>query len=422
MDVLTVSALLAAAIGALSTCILYLRLQTATNARIDAEKHSALATQRLEDLRDTIADRETHRQDIINATKAAALETSHQISNKLLEDHKRELETAKKQTEETTKKTTEQLTEHFKTITASVVTLHDHHTKSSARVDTLWKALSTPAGAGQLAEIGLENSLKSLSLESGRDFVMQYSITGDEGRSLRPDCIVFLPQDKVMVIDSKASKFLLELAEADLADKRAEVLERLKRTMNDHLKALISRDYKTAVQSTCKTAGRSAAPTHVFSVMYVPSEAALLHIREVDAEFQHKAERAGLILAGPASLYGLLSLARAQLDAERQAESTALIIQTSQELLDTLTTAFSYIDKVGKGIKTSMEQFDAFARSANKFVLPKMRKLTQLGVKPVKAKELPARIGTYEIRAAEDLIVIEAEEPAPTVPTLMKAG
>ena len=77
------------------------------------------------------------------------------------------------------------------------------------------RALTNPGGAGQMSEIGLENALKNLGLERGRDYVIQPHVTGEEGSALRPDAMVFLPNDMVMVIDSKASKHIIDLAGAE---------------------------------------------------------------------------------------------------------------------------------------------------------------------------------------------------------------
>ena len=62
-------------------------------------------------------------------------------------------------------------------------------------------------------ETVLENTLKSFGLTAGIDFVLQQTFGSEDGSRLRPDAIVFLPADSVLVIDSKASKFLLELAQ-----------------------------------------------------------------------------------------------------------------------------------------------------------------------------------------------------------------
>jgi DNA recombination protein RmuC len=343
------------------------------------------------------------------------LKTTTELSNKLLEDHKRENEAAKKQTEEKIRQTNEKLLEQFDTITKSVASLKDQTHQTRERMATVWQALTSPASVGQLAEVGLENSLKNLGLEAERDFSMQYAISSEAHGKLRPDAIIFLPQNMVMVIDSKASKFLVELAEASEKNKQ-EVIEKLKKSMAEHVRALASKDYKTAVQAAFKEAGHSDKISQVFNIMYLPSESAIETIKQADSSFLTKVEKAGLILAGPSSLYGLLSIARYQIDAAKQAENQHVIVETVSELMDNLITALGYVNSVGKGIKSTAEHFDKFARSLNRRLLPKLHSLQAVGVTPSKHKELPSPIPTYDIRQSNEIITIDSEEEQKILP------
>lgn len=375
----------------------------------EAEKHLELAEQRMRDLQRRMEDWEQHRQEFIKLSEAAVLEAGSKMSNKLLEDHKREAEEVKRQQEQQVKETTEKLMLQFEHITQSVHTLKDISSTNSNRMETVMRALTNPAGAGKMAEIGLENSLKNLGLEVGRDFIMQYHIAGESRGGLRPDAVIFLPQDMVMVIDSKASKFLLELAEAENSEAEAALMDKLKRSMNEHLRTLSARDYRAAIAQQYRDAGRSGQIGHIFNVMYLPSESAIEKIRTADPQFDEKLEKADIILAGPASLTGLFSLAKMNIAAARQAENEAIIINTVKDLMESIAVAFSHVDKVGSGIKSTVEHFEKFARSVNARILPKMHRIHQLGVHTAKNKEIPRPLATYDIRRIEETVTIEAD-------------
>ncbi len=316
---------------------------------------------------------------------------------------------AKKASEEVTKKTTDHLTKEFRVITEVVASIREQSEETRSRMSKVWKSLSTPAGAGQLAEIGLENSLKNLGLEAGRDFIMQYAVSDGDGSGLRPDAVIFLPQDMVMVIDSKASKFSLEIADAEDEEGEKRALAKLAKSMNAHLKALQSKDYKAAIQDAYRAAGRSGRISSLHTVMYLPNEGAVEHIKRADPEFLHKVERAGIILAGPASLSGLLSLASVNIGMEHQAENQGIIMEKVQELMDSMITMFDHAASLGRNLKTTANFYDKFAGSVNSRVLPKLRALTQLGLKPASNKELPGRIISYDIRLADEVITLDAE-------------
>lgn len=374
-----------------------------------AEKKLELIEQRMQESEKRMQDWELQRTESISSARASILAAGSELSSKLLEDHKREAESAKKDTENLVRKNSDDLIEKVLLVTKSVAALQEDKNRIEKMTQTVWRTLASPAGAGSLAEIGLENSLKNFDLEAGRDYIMQYSINSDETGRLRPDAVIFLPQDMIMVIDSKASKFLLEIAENNGLESDTGLLQNLKKTMNDHLRDLTSRSYDSAIKSIYKDAGRQDKISHVLNVMYVPSENAVSHIRRADPEFVSKAEKAGIILASPSNLSGLLSLAKFNIGMIRQAENQATIVTKVQELMDSVITVLKYSDKVGRGVSQAAKSFDEFASSINKRMLPKMRQIVALGVKPAKISELPMRITSYDVRPSDDMIVIEGE-------------
>lgn len=381
----------------------------ALTAKLEAEKATGLMEQRLSESEKRMKDWETQRDEHLKASKASIMEIGNQLSSKLLEDHKREQETAKKESEEAVKKTSESLVEKVNVLGQSVASIQQQTKDTGERMATVWKSLSTPGGAGNLAEIGLENSLKNLSLQAGQDYVMQYSITSQEHGKFRPDAVIFLPQDMVMVIDSKASKSLLEIADAVDDAQEAEAMVRLKNQMNTHLKQLTDKSYGAAVASFLREQGRGERISAVLNVMYLPSDQAVNLIKRADPEFIHKVEQAGIVLAGPGNLLGLLSLARISINISRQAENQELIVRTMQEFMDNVITLFGHADKVGKGLKSAADGYNQFAKSANSRILSKMRRFLALGVHPLKAGELPKALQNYEMTLAHEMITIDAE-------------
>jgi DNA recombination protein RmuC len=234
-------------------------------------------------------------------------------------------------------------------------------------MDTVMRSLSNPAGAGQMAEIGLENSLKNLGLTKGRDFIIQYHVAQQEGKNLRPDAVIFLPQDTVMVIDCKTSKSLLDLAQAETDDEKEAALQVLKRTMNEHVRALGSRDYRAAVLQSFRDAGKSADVGHIFNVMYLPSESAIEQVRE------------------------------------------KVIIQLVADLMESTINALGHVDKVGNSIKNAADHFDKFSKSINARLLPRMRAMKDLGVTPTRNKDIPTQLPSYDVRKVEQTVVVKSD-------------
>ena len=216
----------------------------AVNSRIEAEKLAALRRQDVEEMKKRMDDWETTKPQIVEAAKAAALSTTRELSSKLLEDHKRESQAAKKESKELVEKTTESLLKNVQDVTKSVATLDEQVNRNKSTVETVLRAISSPGGSGQFAQIGLENTLKDFGLVKDRDFFMDKQA---EGTQLRPDAIVLLPGDTILVIDAKASKFLAELAEAEGSEEEETAYKGLATTMNQNLKGLAGKNYKSEI-------------------------------------------------------------------------------------------------------------------------------------------------------------------------------
>ncbi|GAB6052204.1 DNA recombination protein RmuC [Magnetospira thiophila] len=383
---------------------------------VEAEKQSALMAQQTEDMRQRMTDWERARTESLNAAKSAVLETAQQVSSKLIADHQRESLAARKDNAERITKTTEELVGQIKTVTAGLASLHSHMGQQGETLDTVWRALTSPGGAGYFAEIGLENTLKSFGLEKGRDFIMQYAVSE---AGVRPDAVVFLPGDTVLVIDAKASKFLLDLAAAEGKPSEDEVRRGLVRTMNEHLRQLASKNYATAIVKSYHDAGRGNALKRIMNIMYLPNEGAVEKIGQADPEFIRKAAKSEITVAGPTALASLIAFARVEIELERQAENQILIVEGTQALMDAIGTFLTHAKTMGNGLRTATTAYVKLAKSLNGTLLPRVRRLNRLGVRPTRTQQMPGHFPPFElVTIEEDLIEGETEtDPALEVDT-----
>jgi DNA recombination protein RmuC len=376
--------------------------------RVAAERDLAAARARLSEGERRLADFERLKEESLQATQAALLSTAQQLSSKLLEDHKRENAEAKKEAEERVRHASETLVKQVEEIAKGLHQLSGQVHQKGERLDTLWRTLSSPAGAGQLAEVGLANMLQSFGLEHGRDFLLQHT-TQDEatGRRLRPDAVVFLPGNSVLVIDCKASKFVLEIACAEGTAREEDAYRDLARSMNQHLRALAEKDYKSAILAAWRQAGHEDEIARIFSVMYLPNEAVLEKLNRADAAFMRKAQEKEIIPAGPAGLYCVISLASTEINVLRQANNERRIVEMTEALLDSITVMLTHAASLGRGVKATAESFAKLTQSVNHRVLPRARALGKLGMQP--NKPLPANLPSYAVHALDADTLIEGE-------------
>jgi DNA recombination protein RmuC len=409
MDITLIVLAALLAVSGLGLIALFRARDSAMRAQHAAERELAVAREKLSEAENRRGDFETLRRESLQAAQAAMHKTALDLSSKLLEDHKRENAESKKDAETRLAALAKPLVDHATKLDAAVAALNSQMQDKGKTIDTVMRALSSPGGAGQIAEIGLANTLKSFALVEGRDYVLQFHAPGEAtGQRLRPDAVVFLPGDTVLVIDCKASKAVLDIAEAEGKEAEAAAYRGLASTMNQHLRALASKDYQGAVHATFRDAGRGGEIARMLSVMYLPSEITLDKLCYADPDFRRKAQDQGIIPAGPGTLHAIIAFAAGDIRRQRQAENQDRIVETAGDLLDSVRVALESAVKLGKGIETASNAFADFARSVNRNVLSRARKLGKLGVQA--KKPLPASLPAYEVRRLDETIEGEAEE------------
>ncbi len=331
----------------------------------------------IEYLTKTSTDQEKLRKEAFDSAKASLFDLGSGLSKQLLELHKQESQEVRQQTEKNISVTSEKFQAEFQKIVGMVGALNKEIDNSRSTIDLIKKSLLSPSGAGQLAEITLENILKSSGLKSDLDFKMQHSMSKSEG-ALRPDAVVFLPSNNLMVIDAKASKFVVELAGAEGEEQRKSVGLQLMKTMNGHLKSLVSKEYSDNTIAHYHIKSRHFA--NVVTLMFLPTDAVLDQIAALDPQFITRAFAQNIFPVGPAALMNMLSFARFQINEHQRSENHQLIIEEVRRLLGSVATLADYSQKLGNNIQSLANNYDKFSASFNRNFLPKARKVQQLGV------------------------------------------
>jgi DNA recombination protein RmuC len=385
-------------------------LEQSKALRFELEKQLELQLQQHTELEKRQKDFDRASAEAMVQAKAAIFEISGTLSSKLMEEHLRENQSLKQAQEEKVKQTTEQLHVQFQNILNMVATLSSRVRESNDTVELVKRALLSPTGAGSLAEITLENILKASGLTLGVDFIMQYTVSSEGGDKLRPDAIVFLPDDNVMIIDSKASKFFLEMAVADSEVDERNLEAKLKNSMRGHLKMLASKDYKEAVRTHLSKIKSNIK--YISTLMFLPSDIGLEKLMVADFDFIQKAYQLDIIPSGPTGIVNILAHARYMISEHKQEENHQLIIEEVRKLLGSIGIIYDHARKLGSSIQSSAAHFDKFAGSFNSNLLSKAKTIEKLGVNPKANKNLPGNLERYQL-ISHDLHLIEVEEETP---------
>lgn len=363
-----------------------------------------LKNQEMEGFKTRVSDWEKSRNEAITQAKAAIFETASTLSKELIETHKKET----KESEVKLSANTLKLQEQFEKIINNVSVLNNEINTSKESVDTVKRALLTPSGAGSLAEITLENILKASGLQANTDFVMQYSFNtkSSEKTILRPDAVVFLPGDNIMIIDSKSSKYFSEIIESKNQDNSSELHAKLKATMRQHIKNLKTKNYKDFLKENLS----SRKINHISSIMFLPTEVALEKISSIDKNFIHTAWENDIFPVGPSGLVNLLLYAKFQISAQTQSENQLLIVEEVRKLLNSITHLYEHTRKLGNSLHSTTNHFDKLASSFNANFLPKARNLEKLGVHTQKNKSIPSGLDRLTVISSRKMELIDVEQ------------
>lgn len=333
------------------------------------------------------------RQESYAAAKNTLFDLGHQLSKQLIETTRRETKEARELSEKNIASSANKFNSEFERLINMVGSLSKDIEQSKTTVDIIKQSLLSPSGAGLLAEITLENILKSSGLRSNLDFIIQYSITSADNSKLRPDAVIFLPSGNLMVIDAKASKFLVDMGQDN---------SNLSKTMNNHLRSLNSKDYAENILASLQDKKQDFA--NIITLMFVPTEQAIEKIIMADNNFLQKAWENNIFPVGPAGLMNMLSLAKFQISDHRRSENHKLIIEEVRKLLTSISLLADHSHKLGNNIHNLVSNYDKFAASFNRHFLSRARNMQKLGI-DIGNKTIQQPIERYQLVSSKSEII-----------------
>ncbi len=261
------------------------------------------------------------------------------------------------------------LTEHLKLINES---------QSELRTETqnLVQALRRPEVRGQWGELTLRRIAELAGMVSYCDFYEQQS--GDEDdRRMRPDMVVRMPDQRELIVDAKTplDAYLSAVQTRD-SKEREELLHRHARHVRERMRELASKAYWNQF---------SHSPD--FIVLFIPGEQFLAAALELDPQLLEDALSNKVILATPTSIIALLRAVAFGWRQQSVAKNAEEIRTLGEELYKRLATFVEHLQKLGKNLDASVEQFNKATGSLDRQVLPGARKFDELGIE--KKKEIP---------------------------------
>ncbi len=290
------------------------------------------------------------------------------------------------------------LGERLAEVTASTAALGAH-------TSTLAGALNASNVRGTWGEVQLRRVLEHAGMLARCDFDEQVSAVTTHEARVRPDVVVRLPGDRVVVVDAKAPmSAFLSAQRPDLdPSARDDGLRRHAAALRAHVDGLAAKAYWTAFSQT---------PQMV--VCFVPSEAVLSAGLLADPALYDDALARRVVLASPGTLLALLRTVAFTWQQEAVTTNARQVLDLSRELYTRLATTGTHLSRMGASLRRTVETYNALVGTLESRVLVTARRMQEIGLtEPAVPGSVPLDTAPRPLTAAELLDAVTAEEARP---------
>jgi len=258
--------------------------------------------------------------------------------------------------------------------------------KLSVEANNLTKALKGDVQKqGRWGEMILEKILESSGLEKDKHFRTQDSFTLSDGRRQRPDAVVYLPENKHIIIDSKVSLVAYEkYVNSDNEEEKKQFLKEHIASVRIHIKELADKDYINSL----------GLENPEYILMFVPIEASLGLTVSNDNQIFTEAWDKRVVIVSPSTLIATLMTVNAIWKQTMQTENALLIADRGGKLYEKF---IGFVDDL-KAVGVSIEK-------ANKEYEKAMSKLSEGSGNLVRQAEMLKELGAKTTKSIDKEIL-----------------
>jgi DNA recombination protein RmuC len=241
---------------------------------------------------------------------------------------------------------------------------------------SLTRALKGNAKArGDWGEMILETVLKASGLVEGVNYQRQGGARDEDGRMLRPDVVILLPDGRRVVVDSKVNLVAWsEANEAETPEQYQDAMLRHTAAMRLHLRELSEKNYP-------KVLGPEALD---LTVMFVPIEGAMAAALSTNPDLQTEAFQRKVAFASPNTLMALLTVVERLWTRDKLQKQVGLIGEDAGKVLDAVTSFLDDFEKLGDLLDRTGKAYTASQRrlrDSDQSVVARTRRLVEQGAK-----------------------------------------
>jgi DNA recombination protein RmuC len=202
---------------------------------------------------------------------------------------------------------------------------------------------------GNWGEMILSKVLESSGLREGHEFKREKVLKDDDNKSFKPDVIVYLPDERHIIIDAKTSlNAYTQYMSSDDEVLKKEYLKKHIKSIKEHIRGLSDKKYEDLL-------GINSLD---FIFMFVPIEGALHLALDNDVNLYNEAFNKKIFLVSPSNLLIALRAVENTWRYERQAQSITDVYKRAEELYKKFVGFVDDLTKVDKGLETARINYD----------------------------------------------------------------
>ena len=199
---------------------------------------------------------------------------------------------------------------------------------------------------GQMGEVILENILENCGMTKNRDYKTQFTGKIDEGNSLRPDVVIFLPENRNIIIDAKVPmKDWYQYQNSDDSKEKESSINNFISSVKNHINSIHKKDYKNIINVN--------SPEYVF--IFMPHDYAFVTAQKFDASLAAYAQQRQIIIVGPSTLIMCMKLIESIWKLEKQNKNSIEIANLAGQMYDQIIKSINVLSDSEKNLNKALD-------------------------------------------------------------------
>jgi len=226
---------------------------------------------------------------------------------------------------------------------------------------------------GQMGEVILENILQDCGMTKNRDYKTQYTDQNEDGQQFRPDVVIFLPENRNIIIDSKVPmKDWYDFQNSEIQTEKEKAIKNFSNAVKNHINQINKKDYSKLLSIN--------SPDYIF--IFMPHEFALITAQKYDSKLVSYAQQKHVVIVGPSTLIMCMKLVESVWKLDKQNKNSKEIAEIAGGMYDQIAKTINLLDKTHSSLIKSIDNIEdskKFIKDGKSSLFMKANKMKDLG-------------------------------------------